>query len=285
MRATPTTGDLDAEDGFFERPEVCELRSASTMKKVRLMKRLRPHIRNMEAYLNTKRDQEVGFLYQVSLGHRVFLKSLQDYLSPKLLDWLCREIYFKFYVPGPSDTVVDIGAGLGHEAVWLGETSGTKRYVAVEIQPTIYECLCNTLHSAGFGHQASGVAISQDDEDVFLRSASMYQKKSTLEEKGYIRIPAIPWTEFLSRFGVEKIDLLKINIEGGERSLLPAIAEFGNVERLIVSAHDFRADAGDGEHFRTHAFVEEFLLAKGYSVRSVGNGWLADWLYAEKAQA
>jgi FkbM family methyltransferase len=253
------------------------------MKKIRLMKRLRPHLRNIEASLSTKRDRATGFLYQGAMGHRVFLKSAQDYIKPKLLDWLCREIYFKFYLPGSGDTVIDIGAGLGHEAVWLGATSGTKKYFGVEIQPSIYECLCNTLHEAGFGHQASGVAIADGDEDLFLRSAAAYQIKSTLDEDGYIRVPTIGWNAYLQKFGIAQVDLLKINIEGGEKFLLPALGDFSRIRRIIISAHDFRADAGDGEFFRTHAFVKDFLIGKGYQIRSVGTGWLNDWMFAERS--
>lgn len=252
------------------------------MNKFRPMKTLRPHLRKIEASLNTRRDAATGFVYQQTMGHRVFLKSTQDYIKPKLLEWLAREIYFKFYLPNSGDTVVDVGAGLGHEAVWLGTKSGTKKYFGVEIQPSIYECLCNTMHQAGFGHKAIGTAISDQTGDLHLHSSGNYQNKSTLEEDGYISVPTMRWCAFQEKFGISKIDLLKINIEGGEKYLLPAIGDYSNIRRIIVSAHDFRADAGDGEHFRTREFVKEFLDSKGYRIRPVGSGWLGDWLFADQ---
>lgn len=252
------------------------------MKKFRPMKRLRPYLRRLEANLHTRRDRQTGFLHQDCVGRRVYLKSPQDYIKPRLLEWLCREIYFKHHLPGPTETVVDIGAGLGHEAVWLGVTSGTQRYVGIEIQPSIYECLCNTMHEAGFGHQALGVAISDHPDDVFLRSADTYQSKSTLDTGGYIRVPTMSWEAFLGKFNIERVDLLKINIEGGEKFLLPAIRDFSNISRIIVSAHDFRADAGDGEHFRTRALVTEFLSQAGYRLKPAGGGWLENWIFASR---
>lgn len=252
------------------------------MKKFRPMKRIRPHLRRLEAILNTRRDHRTGFLYQACAGKRVYLKSPQDYIKPHLLEWLCREIYFKHHLPGPTETVVDIGAGLGHEAVWLGVNTGTHRYVGIEIQPSIYECLSNTMHEAGFGHQALGVAISDSSDDVFLSSADTYQNKSTLDMDGYVRVPTMRWEAFLRKFSIERVDLLKINIEGGEKFLLPSIRDFSNIRRIIVSAHDFRADAGDGEHFRTRAFVNEFLSKAGYRLKPAGGGWLENWIFASR---
>jgi FkbM family methyltransferase len=253
------------------------------MKKFRPMKRIRPYLRRLEAQLRTRRDRDTGFLFQDTLGHRVYLKSTQDFIKPQLLEWLTREIYFKHYVPAATDTVVDIGVGLGHEAVWLGEHTGVRNYFGVEIQPSIYECLCNTMHEAGFGHKAVGTAISRSTDDVFLRSAETYQTKSTLDNDGYIRVPTITWPAFLDKFSIGQIDLLKVNIEGGETHLLPSIGDFANIRRVIISAHDFRADAGEGEHFRTLAFVRAHLQQAGYSIRPIGSDWLRNWLYAERA--
>jgi FkbM family methyltransferase len=251
------------------------------VKKFRPQKVLRRYLRKLVAHANTGRDERTGFLRQTVKGHKVFLKERADYITPKMLEWLANEIYFKLYLPSESDTVVDIGAGLGHEAVWLGATSGTRNYIGVEIQPTVYECLCNTMHESGFRHQAFSCAISSDPEDVFLVSSQNYQIKSTLDTDGCVRVPTVTWRSFLDKFKIDKIDLLKINIEGGERFLLPSIGDYSMIRRIVVSAHDFRANAGEGEHFRTREFVTDFLNRSGFSTQPVGKGWLGDWIFAE----
>ena len=38
---------------------------------------------------------------------------------------------------------------------------------------------------------------------------------------GLVEVPTIAWPDFLARFSIDRIALLKVNIEGGERHLLP----------------------------------------------------------------
>jgi len=44
-------------------------------------------------------------------------------------------------MPKENDTVVCIGAGLGHEAIWLANRVNNIRYLGVEIQPYLRETL------------------------------------------------------------------------------------------------------------------------------------------------
>lgn len=238
-------------------------------------------IKATSAFINTRRDGTTGFLYQIIKGEKVFLRSRAEYLGEDLVQWLCEEIYFKYYLPSGSVTVVDIGAGLGQEAIYLYKTARPLNYYAIEIQPSIYECLSCTFYRAGCGYRAMGVAISESQSSVFIQSSSVYQVQRTVE-KGFIEIPTIPWEGFQEKYKIQTIDLLKVNIEGGEVYLLPSIADFSNIKRVIVSAHDFRADQGDGEYFRTRAFVTQYLIDKGYQIKSVGDGWLKDWIYGER---
>jgi hypothetical protein len=67
--------------------------------------------------------------------------------------------------------------------------------------------------------------------------------------------------------GIERIDFLKMNIEGAERFALPGCREaLGRARFACVAAHDFRAARGEGEEFRTLAFVREFLTGCGFEL-------------------
>ena len=66
-----------------------------------------------------------------------------------------------------------------------------------------------------------------------------------------------PWQTFLDASGLETPDLLKIDIEGGEFILLPAIRDYLATHKptLYLSTHagylePGRAPGGDGEHRR-----------------------------------
>jgi hypothetical protein len=58
-----------------------------------------------------------------------------------------------------------------------------------------------------------------------------------------------------------------MNIEGAERLALPGCRRALERTRYVsIAAHDFRASRGEGEQFRTLAFVREFLTECGFKL-------------------
>lgn len=237
--------------------------------------------KNSESFFNTFKCSETGFLFQLINGDRVYLRNRSEYLSKKSLDKLCTSYYYKHYLPKENDTVVCIGAGLGHEAIWLKNQGSNLRYIGVEIQPYLYELLSNTFKNIE-NYNACGYAIGNDNQNLFLSSAADYTAINT-DAKGCIEIHSIHWDTFLSKYLLDNIDLLQINIEGAEKYLLPMVNNFQHIKNIIVSAHDFRANRGDGEHFRTREFVRSYLESVGYTVVSCGTKpRQQDWLFATR---
>ena len=67
-----------------------------------------------------------------------------------------------------------------------------------------------------------------------------------IESQDYEEIQLVKATDFLAQEGIEKIDLLKINIEGGEYDLLDHLISTNTVlriENIQVQFHDFFPDA------------------------------------------
>jgi len=224
---------------------------------------------------------KTGFLYQMVGNNRVYLRNHTEYLNAKSLHKLCTQYYYQHYMPKANDVVVSVGAGLGHEAIWLANKVSDIRYIGIEIQPYLYELLSNTFNQKE-NYTACNLAINTNRESLFLNSAINYTAVST-SERGCIEVQSINWPEFLSKYQIEKVDLLQINIEGGEKSLLPMITSYNNIKRVIISAHDFRANRGDGEQFRTREFVKDFLTRAGYKVSHCGTKpRQMDWMFAEK---
>lgn len=227
-------------------------------------------------------DADVGLWYQLSLGQRVYLKLKSDMLDDSYLRDVCENIYFREYLPVNGDIVVDVGAGYGHEAVFLLNKKIHLSYFGFEVQPSVYECLANTFNYLNGKYTACPFAIS-DSDDMKISSLGDYSSVSHLRD-GYIEVPTISWVAANQRYNIDKVDLLKINIEGGERWLLPSLGEMENIKRVIISAHDFRADRGEGEHFRTREFVVSYLKSRGYNTYCLGEpgDFLENWIFASR---
>lgn len=97
-------------------------------------------------------------------------------------------------------------------------------------------------------------------------------------------MPTISWGEFLDRYKIKRIDLLKMNIEGAEKEIMRLITDFNVVKRFVISCHDFRANNNEGEWLRTKEFVKNILNENGYTIKVFTHGinWADDWIYAEK---
>lgn len=198
--------------------------------------------------------------------------------SGQFYNRLCRDVYFKNYLPGPDDTVVDVGAGYGHEALYVHSHSPGVRYVSVEAQPSVYECLANTLAPYRPRMTASPLAIA-DVPALWLSSVVKYEMVST--SGGCVEVPAITWKVFCRRYQIDRIALLKMNIEGGETALLQSIGDMSLIDRAIIGTHDFLDDR-KSEYYRTEAFVTIYLKEHGFKVTPFQILRPLGWIYAQR---
>lgn len=225
-------------------------------------------------------DKHTGFYYYMRYGEKIYIRYPRHYLPEKDIRWLCENIIYHYYTPKANEQVVDLGAGYGDEAIFLKKVSPSIKYLAVEAQPVIYECLSNTFSHLGDQYRASPFVISTE-KDVRFVSQYSYAAVGSVE-KGYIEIPTLTWVEFVARYNIDNIDLLKMNIEGAEKNLISSIDDFSMIKRLIISCHDFRANNGDGEFFRSKEIVLKKLQENNYKIQSFNFGirWADDWIFA-----
>lgn len=227
-------------------------------------------------------DKNTGFYCHKRFGKLVYIRHPKHYAKNSDITWVCEKLFYNYYLPKDNDVVVDLGAGYGDEALYLADKSPHIKYIGVEAQPVIYECLANTLRYAGKNFIASPYAIT-DAESLKFTSHFSYASVGGISD-GYIEVPTMRWKDFLLRYQLVKIDLLKMNIEGAEKELLSNIVDFSIIKRFVISCHDFRANSGDGEFYRTKEFVISKLETNGYVVKPYNYGidFAEDWVYAER---
>lgn len=222
--------------------------------------------------LGVRRDRRTGHLYHRVNGARLYLRFPEECVRAAHRREAFEQIYFKRYLPGGKACVVDVGAGLGAEIVELARSAPDIRYIAVEVQPWIYECLCLTLDQLPAGYRAFGLGIARAGP-LYIQPTREGIDADAISGPAAVRVETVTWAEFAARFEIVKVDLLKVNIEGGETALLHEI-DLSVVRRVLVSVHDFRAERGEGEHFRTRAAVERRLREAGMQVEAIHPNWL-----------
>lgn len=142
---------------------------------------------------------------------------------------------------GPQSVVFDIGGFQGNWAADIHARYGSKVHV-FEPHPRFAGDIARrfsgtpdiTLHDHAIGSAAGVLALSDDGD------ASSGLRAGARTVSG--RVEAV--SDFFARHDLPVIDLMKINIEGGEYDLLPALAKAGILPRirtLQVQFHLFAA--------------------------------------------
>lgn len=227
-------------------------------------------------------DKQSGFYYYERFGKKIYIRYPRHYLPKKDNKWLCENIFFHYYLPKNSEQVVDLGSGYGEEAIYLSHLSPDVKYLGVEAQPVIYECISNTFRGLNSESKVSPFVVSSEKDIKFVSQYS-YASVGSIPE-GYIEIPTITWSDFIKRYNIKTIDLLKMNIEGAEKPFIESITDFSIIKRLIISCHDFRANNNEGDFYRTKSDVISILEKNDYKIQTFHHGisWADDWIYASK---
>jgi FkbM family methyltransferase len=191
----------------------------------------------------------------------------QEYTSQTANFWL------KHYIPKEGDVIIDVGAGRGEDTLTFSRAVGhTGRVIAIEANPLSYAMLRTFCQLNGMTNvTALHVALMDEPGTVRLLEDECWTQDSILrgDESIGIEIQATTLEEIWRQEGLREVAFLKMNIEGGERHALPGMRSvLRYVRHICVACHDFRSNNGDGEQFRTRAFVQRFLTTEGFFVTS-----------------
>jgi FkbM family methyltransferase len=233
-------------------------------------------------------DNDRFFIYKVD---NVFLPDESFYwplsFESKLLK--CRNESLFAYEPKIGDTILDIGAGLGEETILFSRLAGeTGKVISVEANPVVHKILCESIRLNELTNvDANNVAIYRENTIAGLsaKDASYEAAFISFEEmdKG-ARVKTTRMDSFINEKKIERIDLLKVNIEGSERFVLETLSpeQFSVTRHAAIACHDFRYRKEGIAFFQTKEYIKQQLVNHGFEIitRNTGIDYLDDWVYA-----
>lgn len=162
-----------------------------------------------------------------------------DYRVPDVASFLSAldEIYgdgiYGFVSGSNAPVIVDIGANIGVSVNYFLASYPGARIYAYEADPAIFDCLRHNVADRNDRVELFNQAVWH--KNTRLRFAQEGADGGRLSANGGIDVPAVDVREVLAG---KQIDLLKIDIEGAEETVLPACAGLlGNVERIFLEYH------------------------------------------------
>jgi FkbM family methyltransferase len=201
---------------------------------------------------------------------------------PDVLTAEARELFLHEYTPRAGDVVFDVGAGIGAEALLFSRLVGPSgRVVSIEAHPATYDrlvklCAANRLDNVTPLQLAAGAT---EGEVVLSDEAHYLQNRVVAADEAGIRVPARRIDAVAADLGVERIDLLKMNIEGAEpEALAGAGALLARTRHVCISCHDFLG-------VPTKEAVLGLLTNAGFDVRTRADApepWTRDYVYGAR---
>jgi FkbM family methyltransferase len=204
------------------------------------------------------------------------------------------DYWFHVYKPQAGDVIVDIGAGRGEDVFAFSRAVGPEGVVwAVEAHPVSFAaldlfCRLNGLDNVRRVHMAATSEPLSLQIETLPVWESNYLRAGEPTETSH-SVEGLPFDDYAAEHAIGRIDFIKMNIEGAERWALPGMRECMKRARFAcISAHDFRARRGDGEEFRTRAFVEQFMRKCGFILTSRDDDpryYVPDHIHGWRAEA
>jgi len=186
------------------------------------------------------------------------------------------DLFLHEYTPRPGDVVFDVGAGTGAETLVFSRLVGNDgRVVAIEAHPRTFArlvdlCRANTLANV----TALDLLVSDFDGEAAISDEGNHVRNARSDEG--IPVRARRLDSLARELDIDRIDLLKMNIEGAEADALHGLGTLAERTRhAVISCHDFLG-------VPTKAAVRAFLTEHGFEVTTrddAADPWTRDYLY------
>lgn len=199
-----------------------------------------------------------------------------------------RDVFLRGYHVKAGDVILDVGAGVGSETIpfsrWVGPSG---KVIAVEAHPATFATLQRTCQLNGVTNvELVHGAVMDSDRPVMISDLpTEVSFENRIGAEG-VEVPALTLTDLVRRYNLDRIDFLKMNIEGAE---LPALQGASAVLPLVghaaIGCHDFLAEETGDNCYRTKDAVYDLLVNAGFTVRRRDDDprpWARDYLFASR---
>lgn len=212
---------------------------------------------------------EDGRLIEINTKDGLSVTIRRNYMDAVILaEVFLDNCYVRYIDLPPEPVVVDIGGYIGDFALYAAKRLNARRVVVCEPSPRNWVLLERNVASNHYKDRILTVnkAVT-DGGDVFMDVDAPDRVQAMVsafgaDQSGRKRIPGITLKSVLDEHGIDTVDLLKIDCEGGEYSILSSTPAnvFRRIRRIVFEYHEI-----DGFAPRLKS-VKEYLRDNGYRI-------------------
>lgn len=194
---------------------------------------------------------------------------------PRYFDRLferAREFYYYGYTPKAGDIIFDVGAAIGTDTVVFSQDVGPNgRVYAFEAHPTSAIKLRRMVELQKLENVVLVDKAVSNAASTFYISTEEDHESNTMvvgdRSPNTHAVQGLRLDDYCAEQGIERIDFLKMNIEGAETVALEGISGCKDlVSCICVCCHDFLWQQTGHVHYKTLSRVRELLEGYGFEV-------------------
>lgn len=169
-----------------------------------------------------------------------------------LIDMYVKQEYFahRDFIPRSGWTVVDVGAYIGLYTIFASYSVGAKgQVISFEPNPLAYYWLKQNIElnrlrnvevypvalGSNCGHTTLNIALDENMESSSIISSHV---EGTIIKE--VKVPILTFDKFVKLRGINKVDLMKIDVEGYELEVLKGcekVLSNSIIKRLVIEVH------------------------------------------------
>lgn len=154
--------------------------------------------------------------------------------------------YYDFALPFTPDTILDLGANAGFTSIFFSRKYPSAKIIAVEPIPSNVEILRRNVELNHLNVSIVPAAIAVADGSVTMDISGLDYGHQVIDDSSarskdcqVNEVSAISMRSLMAEFELERISLLKIDIEGYEKRLLREDCDWLNVvDAICIEIHD-----------------------------------------------
>lgn len=214
--------------------------------------------------IRKKSNGEVD-LHLKQLPHPVFLRCGTSDLETFDQTFKAKEFNFGNLLPSSPRTIIDAGANIGMSSIYFANQFPTAQIIAIEPQTDNYmQLVKNTKPYPKI--KPIQCAVWPSKTTLQINNTNQGNWGFTVSESNSGLVEALPIPDILSKFSIEEVDLLKIDIEGAEFELFSSnenLSWIQHVDTIAIELHD-NLRSGSSKPFI------QALLANNYNMHIKG---------------
>jgi FkbM family methyltransferase len=176
----------------------------------------------------------------------------------------------------PPKVIIDAGANIGLTSVYFADRYPGATVLAIEPEPSNFELLCkNAAHYPNIVPLKAALWDTNTSLSLFDAGTGNWGFQTRQSEDSApspASVESVTIASLMRSYSFDRIDLLKIDIEGAEKEVFEDCAGWIDaVDVLMVELHDrFKAGCADSVHAATRGFARQGQ--RGETLFFTGNG-------------